>query len=96
VSDAHDDEYDDELIPLAIELMTAATCDEGDGTDFVLHAAMVLDDPSMTQEKVNRLVLILASFASGAISQWAVDTDRSPGEVLRCIALEAATAEAAS
>ena len=80
----------DPVLPLAMELITASRGGMQD-EDFIKYARTRLDETLDTQEDAYALITALAFFAGGAISAWAEDTGREPDDVLRTIALDAAT-----
>lgn len=73
------DEWDDALIPLAVELMTVAIGD--DTIDFVEHCAARVAEEAKTTDELGRLIAILASFGGNAVREWAADM-MIPAEVL--------------
>lgn len=77
------DEWDSVLIPLAAELMTAATGD----ADSIDCTAWIEEDAD-TVEKLHRLIAILATFGGEAISEWARDLGVSAAQLMQSIVLD--------
>lgn len=81
-----------QVIPLGIELITASRSGMTD-EQFTLYARSRLDESLDSQEDAYSLITALAFFAGGAITAWAEDTGREPEDVLRAIALDAASTD---
>ena len=84
------DDDKDVTIPLTLELITASRSGMDD-VEFTRYArTRVLEDLGTLDEAVS-VITTLAFFAGSAVQAWAEDTERDPDDVLRAIALDAAT-----
>jgi predicted transcriptional regulator len=81
----------DELLPLALELMTASTSD--DEAAFLAYCQRRLLEERLSMDELKRLVSLLAAFAGNSIVAWAEDTDRDPQQVMHAIGLDIAQGE---
>lgn len=78
------DEHDD-MIPLAVELMTAST---GDAFDYLVYCKKRLDEEDFSQDDLYRLVEVLAAFGGNAIASWAEDLHVDFPTLMQSLALD--------
>lgn len=80
----------DDLVALAVELVTARNGDMPD-PEYVAYVSNRLDEELDDRDDAYHLVTILATIGGDVVREWADDTGRSPQQVLQAIALDVHT-----
>lgn len=80
------DEWDETLIPLALELMTVAVGD--DAVDFLEHCGKRFEEEQLPSGQLHRLTALLATFAGNAVAEWAKDIGVTHTELMGALALD--------